>query len=111
MVRPGRVSHTVRRQNASAVVDAIPRSPLYYATPTCDPSHGLVADHQFHPVLIRDRTDDDVRSAIRAFASGFSGGGRWSTLPNMNCRLFQLGPMDAADLVDGTGNYRTRGNA
>lgn len=27
----------------------------------------------------------------------------------MNCRLCQLDLMDAADLVDGTGNYRSRG--
>jgi len=27
----------------------------------------------------------------------------------MNCRLFQLALMDAAGLVDGTGNYHTRG--
>ncbi len=79
------------------------------ATPTRDPNHGLLADHQFHPVLIRNCADDDVRAAIRAFASGFSGGWRWSTFPTMNCRLFQLALMDAADLVDGTGNYRTRG--
>lgn len=50
-----------------------------------------------------------MRARIRAFAAGFAGGWRWSTGPTMNCRLFQLALMDAADLVDGTGNYRTRG--
>jgi hypothetical protein len=78
-------------------------------TPTRDPNHGLVADHQFHPVLVRDRGDDDVRTAIRDFAAGYQGGWRWSTQPTMNCRLFQLALMNAADLVDGTGNYHTRG--
>lgn len=79
-------------------------------TPTRDPNHGLLADHEFHPVLVRDRSDDDVRAAIRAFAAGFEGGWRWSTRPTMNCRLFQLALLDAAELVDGTGNYRTRGS-
>lgn len=78
-------------------------------TPTRDPDHGLVADYQFHPVLIRACTDDDVRADIRAFAASFAGGWRWSTRPTMNCRLFQLALMDAAGLVDGTGNYLTRG--
>lgn len=78
-------------------------------TPTRDPNHGLVADYEFHPVLIRDLTDDEVRDSIRTFASGFQGGWRWSTRPTMNCRLFQLALMDAAGLVDGTGNYRSRG--
>jgi hypothetical protein len=77
--------------------------------PNRDPNHGLLADYEFHPVLIRDRTDDDVRVAIRAFVTGFEGGWRWSTRPTMNCRLFQLALMDAAYLVDGTGNYGTRG--
>ena len=79
-------------------------------TPTRDPNHGLVADHEFHPVLIRQHDDDDdVRACIRAFAAGFAGDWRWSTRPTMNCRLFQLALMDAAGLVDGTGNYHTRG--
>lgn len=78
-------------------------------TPTRDPNHGLLADYEFHPVLIEPVSDDEVRAAIRSFASGFGGGWRWSTRPTMNCRLFQLALMDAAGLVDGTGNYRTRG--
>ncbi|MGH9227105.1 MAG: hypothetical protein ACRD2W_25760 [Acidimicrobiales bacterium] len=74
-----------------------------------DPSHGLPADHEFHPVLVRDRTDDEVRSAVRGFAQTFGGEWRWSTRPTMNCRLFQLALFDAVGLVDGTGNYHTRG--
>lgn len=79
-------------------------------TPRRDPNHGLLADYEFHPVLIEDRTDDEVRDALRLFAGGFCGGWRWSTRPTMNCRLFQLALMDAAWLVDGTGSYRTRGS-
>ncbi len=78
-------------------------------SPSRDPNHGLLADYEFHPVLLADRADRGVRAALRAFARDFKGGWRWSTRPTMNCRLFQLALMDAADLVDGTGNYRTRG--
>jgi hypothetical protein len=78
-------------------------------TATRDPNHGQLADHEFHPVLMTPRTDDAVREAIRCFATSFSGEWRWSTRPTMNCRLFQLELFDAVGLVDGTGNYRTRG--
>lgn len=78
-------------------------------SPTRDPNHGLRADYEFHPVLVVERTDDEVRAAIRCFAAGFAGGWRWSTRPTMNCRLFQLAVLEAAGLVDGTGNYHTRG--
>jgi hypothetical protein len=76
---------------------------------TRDPNHGQLADHEFHPVLITARNDDDVRDAIRSFATSFVGEWRWSTRPSMNCRLFQLDLFDTVGLVDGTGNYRTRG--
>ena len=78
-------------------------------TPTRDPCHGLVADYEFHPVLVLPRSDEEVRSALRRFAETFAGEWRWSTRPTMNCRLFQLALLDAAGLVDGTGNYRSRG--
>ena len=77
--------------------------------PPRDPNHGLVADYEFHPVLVLSRTDDEVRGAIRRFASTFAGEWRYSLRPSMNCRLFQLALLDAAGLVDGTGNYHTRG--
>lgn len=77
--------------------------------PPQDPNHGLTADHAFHPVLVVPRTDDEVRSIIRRFASTFSGEWRWATRPTMNCRVFQLALFDVAGLVDGTGNYRSRG--
>lgn len=74
-----------------------------------DPNHGLPADHEFHPVLISGASDDDVRGRVRDFALSFAGEWRWSTRPTMNCRLFQLALFDHAGLVDGTGNYHTRG--
>lgn len=77
--------------------------------PTRDPNHGLAADYEFHPVLVVPRSDDEVRHAVRQFAATFRGDWRWSTRPTMNCRLFQLALFDAVGLVDGTGNYRTRG--
>lgn len=74
-----------------------------------DANHGLLADYEFHPVSLTTRTDDEIRDDIRLFASTFAGGWRWSVRPTMNCRLFQLALMEAAGLVDGTGNYHTRG--
>lgn len=79
-------------------------------TPTQDPNHGLTADYEFHPVLLRALSDQVLHEDIRRFARGFKGGWRWSTRPTMNCRLFQLTLFDAVGLVDGTGNYRTRGS-
>lgn len=78
-------------------------------TETRDPHHGLASDHEFAPVLTVERSDDEVRQLIRRFATNFSGEWRWSTRPTMNCRLFQLALFDFVGLVDGTGNYFTRG--
>ena len=79
-------------------------------TPTRDPNHSLPGDYEFHPVLVVAMSDEEVRQALRRFAWGFEGEWRWSTRPTMNCRLFQLAMLDAVGLVDGTGNYRTRGS-
>ena len=79
------------------------------ALPTRDPNHGLPADFEFHPVLVDDHTDEELRDRIRCFARSFEGGWRWSTRQTMNCRMFQLALFDAVGLVDGTGNYHTRG--
>ncbi|HXH56195.1 hypothetical protein [Iamia sp.] len=75
-------------------------------TGTVDPRHGEPADHAFHPVLLDDRTDDDVIDAARRFASTFSGGWRWSPRPTVNCRSFQSDLLAAAGLVvpDGYGH-------
>ncbi|MFN2504004.1 MAG: hypothetical protein ABR540_07215 [Acidimicrobiales bacterium] len=78
--------------------------------PTRDPNHGLTPDYEFHPVLVVPRSDDEVRNAVRRFAATFGGEWRWSVRPTMNCRLFQLCLFDAVGLVDGTGNYHTRGS-
>ncbi len=80
------------------------------ASPPRDPNHGLSADYEFHPVLMVSSTDDEVRQAIRGFAQRLRGDWRWSIRPTMNCRLFQLAMFDAVGLVDGSGNYRTRGS-
>jgi hypothetical protein len=79
-------------------------------TPTRDPNHGLPADYEFHPVLLVPKWEDDLREEIRTVAQTFAGEWRWSTQPTMNCRLFQLALFDAVGLVDGTGNYFTRGS-
>lgn len=60
---------------------------------TRDPNHGLAADYEFHPVLVAQRSDDQIRQAIRFFAATFRGEWRWSTRPTMNCRLFQTGAL------------------
>ena len=79
-------------------------------TPTRDPNHGLQADYEIHPVVLAPRSDDQLRRAIRSFVADFRGEWRWSsTAPTMNCRLFQLALFDAVGLVDGTGNYHSRG--
>ena len=79
-------------------------------TATRDPYHGTVADHAFHPVLVADLDDDEVRHRLRSFARDFVGGWRWSTRPTENCRTFQLALLAHAGLVDGTGNFHTRGD-
>ena len=80
------------------------------ATPTRDPNHGLPGDFEFHPILVAACTDEDLRNRIRSFAGSFAGGWRWSTRQTMNCRIWQLAMFDAVGLVDGTGNYHTRGS-
>jgi len=77
---------------------------------TRDPNHGLPGDYEFHPVLLGSCSDEDLLASIRYFAQTFAGEWRWSTRPTMNCRLFQLALFDAVGLVDGTGNYHTRGS-
>ncbi len=64
--------------------------PALGGSPPRDPYHGLPGDYEFHPVLVAERTDAEVRHAMRRFAMAFRGEWRWSTRPAMNCRLFQL---------------------
>lgn len=62
-------------------------------TPTRDAYHGDEPDHWFHPTLIVDKSDDDVRAEIRAFAHSYVGGFRWQWWwlrdGAENCRTFQ----------------------
>ncbi len=87
---PGRHPLTFRDVLAGGpgVLNGIGISP--YGTSTRDPSHGLPADYEFHPVLVRSCHDDQILADIRRFAQSFVGGWRWSTRRTMNCRLFQL---------------------
>lgn len=106
---PGRAPLRTRDMllGAPGVLNGIDDAPD--GQPVRDPNHGLAADYEFHPLLVVPRTDDEVRFAIRGFAATFRGPWQWSIRPTMNCRLFQLALFDAVGLVDGTGNYRTRG--
>lgn len=78
-------------------------------TGTVDPRHGEPADHAFHPVVLDDRTDDDIIDFARRFASTFSGGWRWSLRPTVNCRSFQTDLLAAAGLVVPDGYRHTGG--
>lgn len=99
--------HRLLRGTAGILNDAT--SPTAEAPPR-DPHHGVLADYEFSPVLVVECSDDELRARIRAFAAAFSGEWKWSTRSTMNCRLFQLAMFDAVGLVDGTGNYRSRGS-
>ena len=46
---------------------------------------------------------------IRWTAAAVRGEWRWSSRPALNCYTFQLAVFDAVGMVDGTGNYHTRG--
>lgn len=61
-------------------------------TPTCDPNHGLFADYESHPVLLADRTDDDVHATIRIFAADFAGGWSRRRLPGTGRVAPRRGP-------------------
>ena len=104
---PIRLRDAIR--GCDGVLNAIHDSALG-GTATRDPNHGLFGDHEFHPILIVAKTDDELIEEIRGFVQRFAGEWKWSTRATMNCRTFQLALFDAVGLVDGTGNYRTRGS-
>ena len=62
-------------------------------TATRDAYHGDEPDHWFHPTLVVDKSDDQVRAEIRAFAQSYVGGFRWQWWwlrgGAENCRTFQ----------------------
>lgn len=82
--------------------------------PTRDAYHGEEPDHQFHPTLIVDKSDEDVRAAIRAFAHSYVGGFRWQwwwlRQPAENCRTFQDAMFESAGLFEQPEYLYTRGS-
>jgi len=73
-------------------------------TATRDAYHGDEPDHWFHPTLIVDKSDDQVRADIRAFAQRYVGGFRWQwwwlRQPAENCRTFQDEMFEAVGLFE-----------
>jgi len=75
-----------------------------------DPHHLETGEHEFHPVLTTRKSDRRVRAEIRAFASAFESGWRWSTKPETNdCRTFQVRMMNAIGLIEPGEHTESRG--
>jgi hypothetical protein len=75
-----------------------------------DSYHGERADHVFHPVLVRRRSDWRLRRDIRRFAGAFAGGWRWRPrAAAANCRSFQATLLASVGLVDGPGGEGSLG--
>jgi hypothetical protein len=75
-----------------------------------DPHHLDPGQHEFHPLLTMRKSDRRVRSEIRAFASSFEGGWRWSTKPETDdCRTFQVRLMRAVGLTEPAEHRASRG--
>ena len=83
-------------------------------TPTRDAYHGEEPDHQFHPAVIVDKSDDQIRADIRAFAHSYVGGFRWQwwwlRQGAENCRTFQDEMFQAAGLFEDREYLYTRGS-
>lgn len=83
-------------------------------TATRDAYHGDEPDHWFHPTLSADKSDDQVRDEIRAFAHSYAGGFRWQWWwlrePADNCRTFQDGMFEAVGLFEQPQYLYTRGS-
>ena len=83
-------------------------------TSTRDAYHGDEPDHWFHPTLIVDKTDDQVRAEIRAFAQSYVGGFRWQwwwlRQPAENCRTFQQAMFETVGLFEEPEYLFTRGS-
>jgi len=83
-------------------------------TETRDAYHGEEPDHQFHPTLIVDKSDDELRADIRAFARSYVGGFCWQwwwlRQPAENCRTFQDGLFEAVGLLEAPEYLYTRGS-
>jgi hypothetical protein len=83
-------------------------------TLTRDAYHGEEPDHWFHPTLIVDKSDDQVRTEIREFAQNYVGGFRWQwwwlRQPAENCRTFQDAMFEAVGLYEEPEYLYTRGS-
>lgn len=83
-------------------------------TATRDAYHGDEPDHWFHPTLIVDKSDDQVRDEIRQFAQSYVGGFRWQWWwvrePAENCRTFQKQMFDAVGLFEDPQYLYTQGS-
>lgn len=83
-------------------------------TPTRDAYHGEEPDHWFHPTLVADKTDEQVRAEIRAFARSFRGGFRWQWWwlrePAENCRTFQQEMFETVGLFEEPQYLYTQGS-
>jgi hypothetical protein len=79
-----------------------------------DAYHGEEPDHWFHPTLLVDKSDDQVRAEIRAFARSHVGGFRWQWWwlrgGAQNCRTFQDGMFEAVGLFEEPEYLYTRGS-
>lgn len=82
-------------------------------TATRDAYHGLEPDHWFHPTLVVEKSDEQVRAEIRAFAHRHVGGfcWRWPWLRQRecNCRTFQQEMFAAVGLFEEPQHLHTQG--
>jgi hypothetical protein len=82
-------------------------------TPSRDAYHGEESDHWFHPTLVAEKSDDQVRAEIRAFARNHVGGFCWQwpwlRQRECNCRTFQQEMFAAVGLVEKPQYLYTRG--
>jgi hypothetical protein len=71
---------------------------------TRDAYHGDESDHWFHPTLVVEKSDEQVRADVRAFAHNYVGRfcWRWWWLrgPEQNCRTFQDEMFEAVGLLE-----------
>ncbi len=85
-----------------------------HASPTRDALHRVPADHRFHPLLVVDRTDEQVLADIRAFAAAYAGEWSWrwpwSRRPARNCRTFQLELFHAVGIAERPDMLHTHGS-
>jgi len=79
-------------------------------SPSRDPHHRDSAEHEFHPVLTKRKSDRRVRAEMRSFATAYDAGWRWRIKPETDdCRTFQVRLMQAVGLADPEGSDDSRG--